>query len=341
MNTSITAGEIYLIAEVDPRTGEHTPYCKVGIVRKSADRDSENRRKDHQTGNPRKLLTVATVTTDLVEKVETALHGIYAPWCISGEWFILDPGQREELLGKARELAVQASSAAANLARAAELKDMVSAGDKIVPDEAMRALHAAALVLKDRQKRTNDIIKVVKPTLQSSIQNDGGSNSTGTLQQRRLRGRFDLASFKSAHPDLWCAYVTVSHEPGGRFTLVASAIRDESADLADLERRCDAVRGSDAPGLEEELHSVYLDAVAISAQTKWDLARTENQLKVLCGTAPGIDGVCSWSRTMQVKESFDEKALETDRPDLFGQFVTAGQTRQALVINKDSGFRHN
>ena len=85
----IKGGELYFIRENDVRTGELTPYVKIGIVRdKSGDeRTSEDRALEHQTGNPRKLFVESIIKTPSVTEIEKIVHLLYAEERIYGEWF--------------------------------------------------------------------------------------------------------------------------------------------------------------------------------------------------------------------------------------------------------------
>jgi hypothetical protein len=62
---------------------------KIGLVRASERRNSFNRLREHQTGNPRALqiLKKEIISTQAVDRVEALLHRLYAKQRVSGEWF--------------------------------------------------------------------------------------------------------------------------------------------------------------------------------------------------------------------------------------------------------------
>ena len=62
----LTPGEIYFLGEKDLKTGENSPFVKIGLVRENESRGTADRLKDHQTGNPRLLHIVKIVKTPLV-----------------------------------------------------------------------------------------------------------------------------------------------------------------------------------------------------------------------------------------------------------------------------------
>lgn len=74
----MTPGELYFINDRDHFIGESTNFYKIGIVRQGESRGSSQRLKEHQTGNPRPLILSHVVKTDVVERVETLMHKMFA-----------------------------------------------------------------------------------------------------------------------------------------------------------------------------------------------------------------------------------------------------------------------
>ena len=65
------------------------PYVKIGLVKGNDDgRSSFERRKEHQTGNPREIIVEAEVKTHAqVSTLESLIHQRLAKYRIHGEWF--------------------------------------------------------------------------------------------------------------------------------------------------------------------------------------------------------------------------------------------------------------
>ena len=68
------SGTIYVIGEKEDESNSQTLFYKCGIVRDGTGRDSHIRLLEHQTGNPRKLVVVETISAPFVEYVETSIH---------------------------------------------------------------------------------------------------------------------------------------------------------------------------------------------------------------------------------------------------------------------------
>ena len=92
----ITPGELYFVGEEDLINGTLTPLVKIGHVREKEDRTSEERAREHQTGNPRHLRVLHAQPSPAVREIEKVLHAEFAPRRIGGEWFHL-PGADLEM----------------------------------------------------------------------------------------------------------------------------------------------------------------------------------------------------------------------------------------------------
>ena len=79
--------------------------------------------------------------------------------------------------------------------------------------------------------------------------------------------------------------------------------------------------------------------LGIEASINWALELIEARIRSACGTAPGIDGVCTGRRTLTTKVKFDAAAMKADNPELHQQFVKTKPGSTALVVARDRNFR--
>ena len=84
-------GWIYLISDVDNTNNLY----KIGITRK---KDINERLKELQTGNGKKLYLHNSFKTKYPYKVEKMLHNLYSPYHENGEWFRLNQEQIDNFL---------------------------------------------------------------------------------------------------------------------------------------------------------------------------------------------------------------------------------------------------
>jgi len=341
MANSMTPGEVYLVEEIDPRTGEATDYCKIGIVRERDGRDSSNRASEHQTGNPRKLVVAQTVKTEIVEAVETTLHQLHSPQRISGEWFFMTKPERERAMDVARALAAEAAPGAGAMKKALELNDTPSAGETIDATAEARSAFDRAMALAARLGRIDSVINRAQEILHTDIKEEGGETRFGKVQERKGREVFDEEAFKKAHTDLHDRFTTQKTKVTGSFRWAKSSVEDDSADISLLDQRAvDAEANSDAGLRNTEMHAVYLDCLSLRALDAWHFDIIKAEVQVLCGTAPGITGVCTWNRIAKTKSSLDKVGLRKEHPDIYVEFVSQAEGTTATVIARDKGFQH-
>jgi len=88
-NQEKNIGFVYFMTERDLFGYPCGPYVKIGLVKGNDDgRSSFDRRKEHQTGNPREIIIEAEVETHAqVSTLESLVHQRLAKYRIHGEWF--------------------------------------------------------------------------------------------------------------------------------------------------------------------------------------------------------------------------------------------------------------
>ena len=88
-NQEKNIGFVYFMTERDLFGYPCGPYVKIGLVKGNDDgRSSFDRRKEHQTGNPREIIIEAEVKTHAqVSTLESLVHQRLAKNRIHGEWF--------------------------------------------------------------------------------------------------------------------------------------------------------------------------------------------------------------------------------------------------------------
>ena len=64
-------GQLYINRDRDYFSGELGDYVKIGIVKEHETRGSEERRGEHQTGNPREVVIIREFKSRMVEHLET------------------------------------------------------------------------------------------------------------------------------------------------------------------------------------------------------------------------------------------------------------------------------
>ena len=342
---SLAGGELYLIGEKDPKSGSDTPFVKIGIVRDNENRSTETRLLDHQTGNPRKLHVLQVIHTPVVERVETTLHGLYATQRLSGEWFTFSPKERRDVVARATQFASEAKSAQAAMQKAADLKKVESTDAVRKPSKKARELHSEYLRLNVQDRACADVLKLLIQAL--SAARDAGVKTDGVMsvQSRRPSERFDEEAFKAEYPTLWAKFSAAQDKWSTRFTWSVSKndlpeLKSVNKSLATFVDSVSQLVGDPKQRRSvDKFHGKYLEALQFVAPVDWALELVADRVRAECGAAAGIDGICTWSRTATREKTLDKGALREHSPDVYGKFVKLTQSKPAIVVNRDLGFR--
>ena len=101
-------GTIYVIHEADFLTGEKTNLAKIGLVKDP--RTPEDRLKEHQTGNSKKLSIAGTFRAQDVSAAEALCHRRLSTKRVNGEWFEPETGSEPGTFQDQIELAIRDTS---------------------------------------------------------------------------------------------------------------------------------------------------------------------------------------------------------------------------------------
>jgi hypothetical protein len=325
---STEPGEIYFIGEQDTRSGERSPYVKIGLV--GSTRTSADRLYDHRTANPRELIVHAIVKTDLVAWTENALHKKFGKQRIRGEWFVLDDELLASAIAEAHVLATSWAPVVGVILRAKALHDLESDGTTIPSTRETLEWLAALQAAKSRAKMCDeldaDYTEVVRDLSQSG--EVGPEVGETKIVERR---DFDEKKFKESYPDEWTAYTTIVDKGiSARFTLS----RGETIDVKDVdpvlalfaesfrEGCADALR---TRAIGDELKSQFVELRWREKSVALDLLTAEAHLQAACGTAEAIAGVCKWRRVRKYAPVFDKARLAEADPELYERFCIVKQ----------------
>ena len=334
-----TKGEIYFIREIEEQTLDsknYSAYTKIGLIKftKDEDRFSEHRLSEHQTGNPRLLEITARVETDCVSVVETYVHRQFGKMRRLGEWFQLSDDQFASAVDFCRQVAERFRGEISYLDEAKTLKDVVSSGVKIEGNddagrwfnEYCRADHVI--------KRFAVVEKIYKTQMKEAVASgEDVSENADVLDV--AREKLDEENFTLKYPDLYRQFSSEQISVAGRFTIEKMKdldLQDDSI-IAEFntiaDQMTELLASSDALSkFSQQIHVIHLELLTANKQAEIDKQIAEAHLKVMCGAADGIEGVCSWKRAEKVKQVLDQKALKAAYPSEFGEFsVKATSTR--------------
>jgi hypothetical protein len=343
----LTSGEIYFIGEFDLKSGQRTEYVKIGIVRHGAkeDRTSQDRLLEHQTGNPRRLEIIHTITTDAVEAIETNLHYRFARHRVYGEWMRLDSKLLEEAKSEAESLRDQLATHVETFRRAEDLKNHISTEGKLAPTIDSEYWFAKFQDSKVMSKACDEAVEKYNALLTKAAEEGEEVSEYVTVQERAGARKFDQKSFMEKYPDLYAKFVTKEKSIKGRFLMnsvkkwnrtLEEISPDLSAILTQFESELEKVEGN---SITTTIHNLYLGVISMQAYADWEKNLAEVQIKNLCGSNEGIEGICTWKRAEQIDEKFDRKALAEVHPEMVEEFMITSVPTKAVIVEPKAAYQ--
>ncbi len=320
-------GEIYFIRERDRIDGTSSPYIKIGMVN-DVSRNSAERLMDHQTGNPRDLILHHVTQTPGPFRVERFLHQQFGPNRVRSEWFRLSDDELESAIQICEKLAAEALIHIPIMEKADELADVLSAPDKIQPTDDSNHWISALSVAKAAHKMCREMAAEYSEVAATLSDEDRAAveEEELVLTEHFVTKNFDEDGFRGKYPDLFEQYSETLVSISRRFTPKTLDVKLTEVDRELIEfsatftDACERVRlGSLAFG---ELFNLRQILEQFSGTYSWDEDVATAHLKVICGTAAGIEGQVTWNRTAKEVISLDTERLESDHLEKYSEFVT-------------------
>jgi hypothetical protein len=335
----LTPGQLYFINELDVKTGTRSSYYKIGIVRDADGRDSKNRLLEHQTGNPRKLCIVETISMPAVEAVETNLHYLFARNRVMGEWMHFTDPELQGAITKAKGLAAEMLANIEDYTTADLLKKTISNGSKLPATEESEEWYVQIQDHKEVLEACDAVLEQYDGYLIQAIEKGIDVSGRASVQSRAGARRFDEKMFAIKYPDLFKEFSSSTKSIKGSFRVKPDkewipdlGIIDEEqveliASLGDLLANADH-------SLETgfALHEKHLGVLEIRKYAEWKIDIANLKLRVLTGVYEGIDEICTWKREEKETITLDKTALQSQYPDAYNDCIVQGAETTALIV---------
>lgn len=330
-------GDLYFVQEQDVITGQTSDYFKIGLVGDERTGGVDKRVKEHQTGNPRQLVSVTHVSSPAIEDLETTIHNRFAIDRIRGEWFQLDSARFDMVVGAARSLAAEQSTYVDVATKVGELDREVSSGSVRTATSTEEELHRRLRELKVLDTRVTALSNRVDGIFRAAL--DGGAPVGRFVSLTTRKGsRFDKDKFGESYPELLADYTRVeqkwSHSFLPKIPKASLEGIEPGEEFLEFEQRMiglfDAV--STDPDRLEELHLLHLELQRFEAEVSWDDDLRRLDLMAACGIDDGIEGIAMWKRETRESLKFDESAFKADHPELHAQFVVETESSAFTVL---------
>ena len=332
------SGTIYVIGEKEDESNSHTLFYKCGIVHDGTGRDSHIRLLEHQTGNPRKLIVVETISAPFVEYVETSIHYLWASKRIRGEWFQLSPKEVYMLIDSIKEMVKQVKVYGDDFNQAEILKNCISNGEKVPPSPESQYWYEQYNNFKFAKDTCDEILERYDSFLLDAIKKGVDVSGMAKVQVRSAPRVLDDKLFSSRFPDIFKMYSKEISEPKGTFRL--SPLKDGITDLIIGPAQVSIINDMNSALISADhsvengfwLHEKHLAVLEIQKYAEWNCEIANAKLRVLTGESDGITGLCSWKRERVSRIVIDKNKLQIDYPAEYESCVSKGQNSEALIV---------
>jgi hypothetical protein len=334
-----TPGTLYFITEQDPFGDASGSYVKIGLVRENdTGRCSLDRLLEHQTGNPRLLVVAeALTTTASVSELERSVHQQLARHRVSGEWFRAGGDGIRPFVDVAEAIRSELEQLHNKTSQLETFAATEDSGEELVPDSEAKDLHHELVGVVRTIKEGKQQLSRIALELQAFGGNEG-SDIEGICAHHftKAGSRFDSTGFAKAHPALFEELASTRIQP--RFNLRQAPKLAPPDKIASLEQLCAAqtiagpqplklARSSQA----EALHAEWIEAHSELQPLKQKEDRLEAQLKLICGHAAALKGICSWKRT--TIRTISQKDLLPNHLELVDTYTVATAARWSFKVN--------
>ena len=340
-------GAVYILNEEDQSTGARSDYYKIGLVGPTQT-VSDRIEKQHQTGNPRKIIDVHSFDSLAPFFVEKHLHNHFRTKCHFREWFKLTAKDLQDVIAEAaRYEKIMGPQVAAVRGFQDQPSNGQSATLSPTDQNAAEKIH---------EKLVQIVIDIQELDFHISIQklhfkletagHEGGIDGITTLKIKGIGDpKFKPALFKAANEPVYNQFCTkrkISVSKG--FAILPQTKSKNHPKLHEAEKAAKAAFEMNKPvvGMTvngtvkrtsalEKAHEAYINLLQDKEVLTEQKEMYEFELKKMCGLNEGIDGICKWKRTE--KFEFDETAFKRTHPNLYLDPQFYEQSAESIAIS--------
>ena len=331
-------GIIYFVQEKD-LLGYSTPnYVKIGLVKDNEiGRSGEDRKDEHQTGNPRPLYIAHSITTKAsVSKLESLIHQKLSLHRHRGEWFVKPNGEIDPFIKEANFINEQLQDQLKNDLKIEGLNSQISSEEIKKPCSESQDIHNELIKVIQDKKEIETQKKIIELKLRLL---SGGSNNyiAGVFQWifKKESQRFDARNFEKENPELFEKYSKESQSSIFRIQKTNTKNNKELIDelnskvnlLDSSEKSTKIERTNEA----DDLHREWLNLLSQLQPVEVKRENLVNKLKILCDKNSGIENICSWKRE-PIKKIKKSDLLEVDK-DIVNKYLVKVKSTSSFVLN--------
>lgn len=346
MATSNRPGTLYFMTEEDLFGDPIGAYVKIGLVRDNeAGRSSMDRKREHQTGNPRALVLSHSIDTSAsISALEAAVHQALAMHRVTGEWFRLRSDGLDPFISCAERIRQELESQVQVLQQLEELSSQPDCGEEGKSTSEASDIHAELIQTTSELQELEDQQLLVRIRLQT-VGGETPVSIEGVCEHRISMSspRFDSPRFRKEYPEIVeeigrsSLSPTFKHKkqprraPNERLITLKQLLHaqqiQESLEISSISR----------DRISEQLHHEWLEFHSQILPIKMRQDRLKRNLMLLTGEHSGIEGLCSWTRKQEKKITASD--LQERYAQILSDFMVPGNSNRSFAVNDFRPYR--
>ena len=316
------------------------PYVKIGLVKGNDDgRSSFERRKEHQTGNPREIIVEAEIKTYAqVSTLESLIHQRLAKYRIHGEWFNYGEDGIKPYVKLTKKINEDLQGQIKNNLLINKYSLIEDNGEELKPSSEAKDIHHELLEAKKESikiKNEKDLAKLKLRSFDKRFYRD--IEGICFYEKIKPKEKFDKVKFEKDHPDIFEKLSEEFIKPN--FTIRKDLKNKKSEEVKKLEELIEGQKLIKEDSFELinrnknliKMHSRWLDAHVELQPFELKKKLLENKLKVLVGENQGIKDICSWKRKKN-KQITKNSLLKFDT-ELANKYITIVESQIRFKVN--------
>jgi len=316
------------------------PYVKIGLVKGNDDgRSSFERRKEHQTGNPREIVIEAEVETHAqVSQLESLVHQRLAKYRIHGEWFNYGKEGILPYVELTKKINKDLEDQISNNSLISQYSLIEDNGEELKPSSEAKDIHFELLKVKQeiiKIKNKKEILNLKLRTFDKKFYRD--IDGICFYEKIKPQEKFDKINFQKDHPEI---FKKLSVEIISASFIIKKDLKNKkSEEFQKLEKIIEEQKFPKKNSFDLinrnknliKLHSSWLDAHVELQPIELKKKSLENKLKVLVGENQGIKDICSWKR--KTKKQISKSSLIQYNLDLALKYISLRESQLRFKIN--------
>mgnify|MGYP001998070684 FL=1 len=336
-------GFIYFMTERDLFGYQCGSYVKIGLVKGNDDgRSSLERRKEHQTGNPRRIVVEEEVKTFAqVSTLESLVHQRLAKNRIHGEWFNYGEEGISSYVDLTREINNQLENNVEDEKIVEKYLNIEDNGEEVKASSESEDIYNDLLEIKHdliKFKTAKEMAVLKLKSFDQRLSKD--IDGICSYEKSKPSEKFEKIKFQKDYPDIVEKIGTfimtqnltikkdIKQKRNQTFRNLEEIIKSQKFIDEHSER---LIKRND---LSAKLHKDWLNAHVALQPLELKKKSLENKLKIIVGENQAIKNICSWKR--RKKKQINKSDLIKYDSELAKKYISIGN---AVIKFKVNDFR--